>query len=336
MPITSSQITEYFNNIGLAVGTDNYNLFNKLMLIDSILYKDVLEKLISNTITLNQLKQLESINDRTIEKFLYDISGNHNDAAIRREYFITNLKENHSLNTMKEEAMSEFTKYVYRKNMEKDSFGRYVEIDPLGIKDKSYTSFFKARERYLYLMNFNNSDIMEKYNLFLDYHNSISFSTYAIESIKILIDLAMSEPVFLKSIYNINHYYTNYDIYLYLLKKLYLHTSPGTFNVVYSEYLNDMVNNYDNDVTGLNVIETKVNDIGWIDLINISKKGDIFTIFDNLKLKKYYFPSLYPNQSAVDLLSQKAIIDNYKEYFELASNVLLAISDKIKNNMDPV
>lgn len=71
MAVSSSQVASYIEGLNLEVGSPTYDLFNRLLLINSNMFRELIEELVTGRITIQDIAEIGEITDATVESFLF-------------------------------------------------------------------------------------------------------------------------------------------------------------------------------------------------------------------------------------------------------------------------
>jgi len=371
MSVSNIQIRDYINSLNLEPGSNNYNLFNKLILIDYIKYKEILEKLVLNEIIIEDGKlifeydidgqtlkriELDEISDNTIDNFLYQINNGGFHFTKRRKETLDMFKDplQFNFNTFKQEILNNFNLYLYKRFISAENYLVKVQIDSTNLSSNVFESFHHVKNKYIELVGFyeeddlilNNEELQLKYDAFLDFHNRTHLNENypsmgnrpVINLLNEILLLAFKEPIFIQSTYNV-YKITNYPLYMYLLNEIYKYIPPVDFNKIYTLLVDRIVQKYDH-TKGWSSLQELVNESSWNDLSLINNKSNISEEFSKLKMIRYYYPKLYKDKSNffndlfIDIDEELKFITYMNDYFTSAKEVLDKIVDILKNNFD--
>jgi hypothetical protein len=364
--VTTAQVEQYIESLDLSVGSANYDLFNRLLLLDSALFQELISKVVVGTITLDNIRALSRIDNPTVENYLYQLDNNNvPDAIAKRQYYIDTLNNQFNFQSMKTQALPSFATYIYSKYQGTANYFTSIVIDSLGLTTGSFNSFYTAEQKYLSIVGFRplttteiangddfhlyDSVLETKYRDFLNYHNTFEFAN---PNIKSLIDLALTKGIFLQSDYNL-YKFTNYPTILLIMKGLYKFIAPFTFDTLYNELLEQMIQMYGMDAYGWQTIKTQIGNYDWQDLANkFGQMDDISDYFYRIQLIRYFYPKMYGAYNVltdasgntvhdssgnavpfIDTNMESSMIQNFVTYFDKAAAVFLDIPPKIAAGM---
>jgi hypothetical protein len=328
MAITQVDITNYIKSLNIVEGDQYSILFNKLLLIDSILFQQCIEKLISGDILITDLLNLQIVNDSIIESFLLDTDAIIQDAAMKREFYKNILNVNYNYLDMRSTVIDDFSKYIHKRFINSSNYFTEVAIDDLGLIPNSFLSFFDVTMKYLNISS-TSSLINQKYIAFSSFHNSFP---YKIDFLISLVDNAINNPIFIDSYLNTKKFTLNSD-YEFLLNELYKYKSPYIIDSIHRELILKMADRYDEDTlkTGWIVISDEIDLTDWTFTDNKTMNEQ----FIRKQLLRYYYPEIYGVANDKVILSDELIIINdLIAYFDLARDVLIAVRDEIRNKIN--
>ena len=340
--LTDPHIIEYIETLDFNNPSSNeYEVFNKLLLVDSELFREVLDLLAKNIITIEQLLELEVINDNSIETFLKKIKLGVNDYSLKRKHFIDFLDNELNFQQYRRGTLSQFSEYIYNKFQDDSNIFIPVTIDPLGLEENSFINFAEVEKKYLSLVGFKDEEFKdrrkvndllldEKYEQLLElYENNPDLPS----EVKDLVELAFSKPIFIYNGYNVETF-LDYPLYRYLFRRMYNFISPNIFNKVYSETLDEMVLNFDNDNTGWETIKLRSESCTWEDLISKIMKPNFGDEFMEYYLIKIFYPSVYSlYHSDVDVSESIKETDSLKDLFDIAADILTILNEKVRRRI---